>query len=1149
MELNVLKKKPQRTFDKNIYDKYFAKTVDYDSDDLNDLNNFKLKTKNSIRPRTFTKKSKRKNYESSNRTSKRDLIGISEGLTDNSTSINRILSNHDTDNNINDADPEYIYQFDAQTFDAIGSPSAPNDTYATNDKAKLLDLERQLSYQGGWSQVIGNALNDPESMTYGVVSGDQFTHNNQTPFFSTKNGYGSNDFHNDHVTDFKNDLYTGNMQESWRKKQANSPLFAPMANLTYMDGAPNICDEERSRCVVSSFRQGESFGDPIRVTPGIGLGANENATHGYHPTYRYLGKTIDELRVKPRTSLEGRVIESGQRGQARPIQAPVVQYKPDTFQTKNSEDLIPTHNIVDGPKSRENIIMRETDRSHQSIEYTGGAFVSQDTVGRNVPEYMRPKIKESTRQNYTNPVPQQKFSREGAIYNANHDSYNLASTLKDQTIENNHTGTIAQMLSSYTHDNNQLKSTLKDLYMASTQPIIHTTIMPNTMRGTAHPMDVLNTTLKDTTCVNLLNPYAKSLIEGPQVYSTDIAKTTMRQLNAEQPIIASNVGQNINLYTELQDCVRTTNRETMIEASGPLVAIPINQQQRAPDPQDTFRTTNRQTLIESSRPLAALPIGQQQRAPDPQDTFRTTNRQTLIESPRPLAAIPVGQQQTAPNPQDTFKTTNRETLIESSRPLVAIPVGQQQRVPNPQDIFRTTNRETLVDSKREMAATPIGQQQRAPDPQDVLRTTQRETLVDSKRELSAMPVNQQQRAPDPLDNFRTTTREQSVQTPWNTFVVPVNQQQRAPDPQDIFRTTNRETLVDSKRELSAVPVNQHQGITSTYNRDPLRTTSKESLVDIPYNININTNNQRQGTASAYNRDPLRTTTRESLIEIPYNTHTTGVYNQQGTASSHNRDPLHTTIRETLVDIPYNTYINSINQQGTASSHNRAPLRTTNKEGLLEIPYNTYVNSIEQNQGVASSHNREPLRNTIREDLVEIPHKTFINSIDNQQGIASTYNRSALKTTNKEGLIEIPTNTHVGTINKSASANNADPLRSTIRETLIDNEYLAPIQGENRHKSYYDAYNITIDDKKESVIHNREPTTCNINLGPDVNNVHYQFKSDNNESQRPMIGYSINNKLDRPKTIYTSKNNSCQSERFIDPILLKQLESNPFTIKN
>ena len=1160
------------------------------SDD--EFKKFKIKTKNDSRSRTFTKKRKKRSM--SNVPNNNNLIDVSEKLTNNVRSVRHILSKND------DLQPSYLSQFDAQTFDSIGLPSAPNDTYSSSDKFRLADLERKISYDNNWSK-FNDGCND---MSYGVVPNDKLVHQNMTPSFKDKNGYGSNDLRHSHVVDFKNDLFTGNMKNTWIEKE-NNPLFSPMANLAHIYGTPVRTGEEMNRFIPSMYKQNESCIEQIKVTPGVNIGSNGMATHGYHSMYRDIGKNIDDLHVKPRNIFEGRIIE-GQRGQARPQQPPVIKYKPDTFKTATDDDLLPNHSDIKGPKTRDNFMMKETDRINQHIEYTGGAHVSQDAVQYNVPEYMRPKIKSSTRQNYTLPAPLQKFSKSEAIHNPNYESFYLPALLKEQVIQNNHIGLTDMSSATYTNIDDPTKMTLREII--SSTSTIDTRITPNTMRGTTYSLDMTDPTLKEITCINRLNPHAASLNDGPRTYSSDVPKTTNRETISE-PIVAF-VGQNINLYTNITEPIRTTGQETLIDNSIYPTITPINQGQMSAHPRDAARITNRETLLDVPNQTTIVPVNQYQMAPHPQDVMKTTNRETLLGVPNPTTIVPVNQYQMAPHPQDVMRTTNQETLVNNPYQSMITPVNQHQRAPNPQDVAKTTNRETMVALPYSTMITPINQHQNAPHPQDVVKTTNRETLVNIPYQTMISPVNQQQRAPYPQDVMKTTNRETIVAVPYSTMITPVDQHQRAPHPQDITKTTNRETLVNIPYPTTITPVNHYQR--AQYPQDPMRTTNRETIVTIPYSTMITPVDQHQRAphpqdiARTTNRETIvaipyqttitpvdqhqraphpqditRTTNRETIVTIPYQTNVTPV--DQFQRAPDPQDVMRTTNRETIVAIPYNTHITSTDQQqGYATTFNRAPLRTTNREGLLEIPYNTYASCVDQQQGCSTTFNRAPLKSTNRESIVTIPYNTYTVAVGQSQRaplpqdtLRTTMKESMLETPNythtlavgqfqragdpmnctrttlKEQLVEIPYNTHTSFIDQQQGCTttfNRTPLKMTTKESTINNEYLAPINGENKHKIYDDAYNATIDDKKISVLQYRPPTNCGVTVGPDAAAVNFRLKSidDTLFSRNPVPEYTFNNNLDRLRQISTIKNNGA-SEMFIDPIILKQLETNPFCI--
>lgn len=1111
MELDIYK--PTRNYDRIIQG---SRTIDNDSNYVK----FKNKTNKMSQPRTFTKKPKKSGVKIGNH----NLIDTSENLTDNTNSMRKILT--DT-KSVATSEPLYISQFDMQTFDSQ-MPSAVNDIYETNDKSKLADLERQISYNGGWSQY------STKSMSYGQIPDSQLTHNNTTPSFSTKHGYGTNDSRTHNLANFKNDLFTGT--GIWTDKKENKPLFKPVANLTHMYGTPVASDDEKDRYQAGRYMQGALPFEQVRVTPGVGIGRNEVGRHGLHPTYREMAKTIDDLRVNPKTTIEGRVIE-GMRGQARPLQAPVVQYKPDTFYTNNEDDMLPSITQVKGPKTIDNYIMKIPNKAEQLVEYTGCAYVSADTVGQNVPEYMRPKIKESTRQNFILPDPMQKHSKAESIYNPNHNQYVPSVTTKEQLIQNNYTGVLGTPIGSKTYVNNgeTAKHTLKEL-LAEQQTISY--ITPNTMRGTAHNMTPTNTTFKELLNTNTIAPHVVKLVDAPMTYNNDSIKTTMKELNTGS-VPMSNIGQNINLYVSTSEPTRTTGREIIDIGQQQMVVAPSNVQQ-APHSHNISRTTNKETLVTIPYQTTILPVNQQQRAPDYQDTMRTTAKETIINNICQSYVTPINRQR-APEYQHAIKTTAKETInIPYQSHSSIVPINQQQAI-GPQGPTRTTNKET-VNVLYEPNIVPINQQQ-APNMEIPTTTTTKETLINAPAQMAIAPINLQQ-APHPQDIMRTTNKELLTNNYHQSHIAPVNLQ-RTVEPQYPLQTTLKETIVNVPNQTVITPVNQQQRAPGP--QGPTKTTNKETVVTIPYNTNMTGIGQQQGSGAVYNRDPARTTIKDIVVSVPHNTNITGIGQQQGSAAVYNRDPVRTTAKDSVISIPYNTNITGIGQtQGSAAVYNRLPVRTTTKESISEMPATTYATVVGQQQGTAAAYNRDPVKTTIKESIVEIPTNTNITSIT-QQGSAASYDRAPVKTTAKEGLIEIPYNstiTAIGQQQGSAATYDRAPVRSTISETTIENNYIGPLHGVNKPCSYESAYNVVIDDKKQSALCYRKPSARGVNLPPDPSMINIQLKSDNNLSQNPAAGYTYNSMIDRLVPSFTSRiNNNCdQSYRFIDPAMLAQLES-------
>jgi hypothetical protein len=945
--------------------------------------------------------------------------------------------------------PSYLAQFEVQTFDSDGLPSAPNDVYQTNDKTKLAEMERDLSFKGGWTQYDQN-----QSMSYGIVPDDQLVHDNMVPYYSPKYGYGSNDLQNEHVMNFKNELFTGNLKSTWNKKDEVRPFFTPVADLSFVYGTPVRPEGEESRFIPSRYRNGELLFDPIRVTPGLNLGYNEIGTQGYQDLFRSLPKTVDELRIRTdqKITYEGRIIP-GLKGNERPIQAPVISYKPDGFKITTEADLLPTTDVNTGPKVRENFIMKETDRAGQHIEYTGGAYTTEEAVGRNVPEWMREKYKYATKQNFTLPKPLQKFAKGETAFNPNLNSYDIQFNARSQTGQNDYISNAGNVTGSKTYADlqDEAKNTLKQI--TSAIPYNVGAAAPNTMRGTAFPMDVARPTMKSIIAETELNPNAPNLATQQRVYYSDVAKQTIKETTIDQ-IAPSNVVQDNKTYANWTDNAKMTMKEIIAE-------IP-------------------QTITQ------IFAVGQAQGQVPLQDIAKTTIKEGTVQIPYQTVVTPVNQQQGQVPLQDIAKTTIKEGTVQIPYQTVVTAVEQQQGQAS------GFNRKPL-------------------------RTTIKEGTVQIPYETFVTAVNQQQGQVPLQDIAKNTIKEITVQTPWNNFVTPVNQQQGQVPLQDIARTTIR-----------------------------------EGTVQIPYQTVVTGVDQQQGQANSFNRFPLRTTIKEGTVQIPYQTVVTGVDQQQGQASGFNRKPLRTTIKEGTVQIPYQTVITGVDQQqGQASGFNRTPLRTTIKEGTVQIPYQTVVTAVEQQQGQASGFNRKPLRTTIKEGTVQIPYQTVVTGVDQQQGQASGFNRTPLRNTIKETTID---NDYIGGPTNDVYAKGYGYMAesmfapNTNRQFTSQEVYVPGPKGDDKARLYNDAYNASIDDRKELLSWYRPPTACGVDLGPIKEQMNVFLKNDDNRMPGPNPVYSVNNNLDRPMPQGSTRSyEQVPLNLFIDPLILKQLNANPYNI--
>ena len=1103
-----------------------------------------------------------------------NLFNVSESITNNVKSMKNILKK----------EPNYLSQFQVQTFDTYGEPCCANDVHCVKDKSKLIDLERKLALDGGWSQ-----CNDP--MSYGVMPNDELVHNNMNPCYSIKHGYGSNDLHNETVMNYKNELFTGNLQNSWNKKREIQPHFSPCVNKTNIYGTQVRTDEEQSRYIPGRYRQNEKPFESIKVTPGLGLGAHDVGTHGLHSTYVCPYKTIDELHVKPKITYEGRVIP-GMKGQERPVQAKVTSYRPPSFKTTTQEDLLPLYGEIDGPKTRENFIMRDTDRSHQHFEYTGGAYNSADALEKNIPEYMRELHKISNKPVFTLPNPLHKFAKNELCHNPNLESYNLPFTNKDQIIENEKIGSMSVPESKiYANLTAPLNTTGRE----TLENINHSYVKPNTMRGIVQNVNIADTTTKETTIVNQLNPYISSFDNIHRVYNNDSAKITAKEL-MNQPVETINPTVATNIYANYTSIPDATVKDINIDATiyQPVISSVI-QQSKTFNPNEILNNTMQETTINSPFMNHIKPINQQYTL-HLNDLPKNTIRETTVENNNLNFLTPVDHGQYVPT-MNAPNNTMRETMIGIPTNNFLNPINKQSQAFNSNDSTNTTIRETMTSIPKNNFIVPLNYNQPTVHYGQPVDITSKETNLHTS--IFRMPHENQKMKTNLMDGPKNTLRE-TICIPYNNFISPVDQQQKFGHSLNPTDVTMRETIVSTPRNNFINPINHNPKASDISNSTA--TTIKDLYVD---NNNVFLVDPREQKTTAFNRNRvLDNTMRETnLIHVPYhnvtpvnqqqnrnNMHdipnvtmretTLGAVNNNITApngqiKSYLSEPVKTTAKETMLM----TKLGHVTGENNYRVYDNNPAKPTIKESTIMIPYNTNISSIKH--GKNSTFKNDLLKPTIKEQMIENPNNIIIGGVHNQP---KTQLQDIPKSTIRE-TINVPYNTHIDTTIRHGknSAFNYENLDAIVKETYIDNNhvgivnnvinngygylsenvnapntnrqftcqevYITPLTGNSKNRPYDDMYNAEINDTKELLHWYHEPTKCNFNLIPTMENTFVSLKNDENVSQNIVVGTSFNNELDRPKMNVQMKNNDgINVSRFVDPILLDQLKRNPFNIK-
>ena len=938
---------------------------------------------------------------------KDDFFDISENLTNNSKKYKEIIKEDD----------KFLEQFEPLTFSSKQNP----DSFDSDDEL---------------------TENDQTNYTFGIVDDENFIHNNMIPQFKSKNGYGSNDNMNFYEMDYKNQLFTGNFDYGHKNKKEVNNLFSPNVGKENIYGTPNITDIARDRCPVSNYKNGTLPFNQKQVTPGLGLDYNENGTQGFHDQHRIMPKSIDYLRINPKTVNAGRIIP-GMRGEKRKWIGKVFNRRKPVYKSNTKDDLIPNSYVTQGPKVKDNIIMHDTNRADQNIEYTGGAFNREHVVDGNIPEELREKYKESTRQNFKNPEPMNKYGINK--FNSNSGSYNIQTTNRDISSTNGEIFNIGVNTGTYTNNDQEIRTTLRDT-LKNPEP---NNFVSNTMRGMTHNFDITKPTLRELTEENSIGPIIQNNSKS-RVYNNDDIKLTMRETLSEPE--SFNFTGNSKLYANIQDEVRTTGRE-IIENNG-YFNIETDNMGNYINLQDDIKKTSRETL---------------------NNNYNATN---MYNTPT-----------TYTNLNDIMRITGRETLKNQNNPNI-----------NLSSYGHTTN---LMDSAN---------------------TTGRETL----RNQNNFNINMQNHGhrTNLMDTPLTTMREILIENNEPKFI---NGLQNGPNVnlQDVIRTTTRETLSNNKNHIVA-PYKKGYYVDNNINMDP---TLRDLITSIPQNLFVNSG---QNGPQVYGNDEIKTTLRETLKSNPVGNFTG---NNRGNVKMDNE--LIATNRDTYID---KNIILGPEQAGYKNKMNsgdiaKATLRDTENKHMGVVTGDTWMPKT-MLQDIMKTTNRETLSTNTHKNILTGNKK---NTVPLQDIARTTIRETTIKDTLPHTL---------ATANVSGNTANTldrNEQKTTLREMIVENKYVNPSEGINKYTPQKAQREYKTKTQRENHQQYHKPTPVNVFMGPNPGQINMQVRNDNNVN-RYINGPSETNNLRRTNiNMRLSEYPMVDGNRFMDPVLLKQLEQNPYNI--
>ena len=565
--------------------------------------------------------------------------------------------------------PEYFKQFDELTLDSIGEPVALTDAHTTTNGVNS-SLQRNLDLNNGYSNVF-------DSLDYGVVNKEHFTHHNMTPNTSRRD-YTLNSSQSSR----KLEAFTG-QSEFYVPKQVKYNLFEPMKDLTYVNGMPVMTDYLETTYIPSNKNNNGNlpFQNNVLVRPGL----DGEIRQGLGTVYRVNPRNVDELRSEQNQKITylNKPLETIKKGEIRAQDFNLTHYKMPDFREQTFDKLIPVRAMNEGPIQTGKFTDIITQRGASDINYTGPATNSGmgDVQSNNMTKHEVAK-----KQNFKNdpthavnavnvkPVLQNKgswsnvetqratvnSSQAGQAYNNNGASYMIDPkdvplvTTRQLMIDGVTNIGVAgsQQQANYIFSNDMV------LPVTNRQIISHNNILGG--RGENNnvntlPTDKAKTTINETTLSNKTG-YAAPTYGAPNTMLTDKAKTTINEttLSHKSGYAAPTYGAP---NTMLTDKAKTTINETTLTHKTGYAAPTYG----APNTMltDKAKTTINETTLAHKTGYAAPTYG----APNTMltDTTKPTIKQTtLFVTPGMNVAFDVVSGYTKDD-KDIAKTTIRQT--------------------------------------------------------------------------------------------------------------------------------------------------------------------------------------------------------------------------------------------------------------------------------------------------------------------------------------------------------------------------------------------------------------------------------------------------------------------------------------------------------
>jgi len=324
-------------------------------------------------------------------------------------------------------------------------------TKSINDRRRRLQpvTEEHPEGKGGWNKIFTNATSSVrDSSSFPAISKrtveHQF-HNNMEPFFggSVKQNMDPN------VNRTRLEAFTGTNPTFAHKKEVER--FFPTEKNPFVNGLPVQSNRELDRYIPSNLglKTNQKPFEEIRVAPGLNQPADKlTSSIGFHDDFRPTFKSVNELRVNPKSNYKGRVVGKGayvaKRTRAQPV---VTRRQVDVGYTNdpNNRTRVYRQNLQDthgGVQQQRDLNPNAIVLKHQERDLYGHEIGNYPGigVGETKKQYTIPDIRVSNKPTYKRQIIAPKAETDG---NRTYLFDDARVTVKQQLVGQNVTANVA----------------------------------------------------------------------------------------------------------------------------------------------------------------------------------------------------------------------------------------------------------------------------------------------------------------------------------------------------------------------------------------------------------------------------------------------------------------------------------------------------------------------------------------------------------------------------------------------------------------------------------------------------------------------------------------------------------------------------------